>query len=328
MSRLGAVIVTWNSEAEIGPCLDALLRWTGDVVVVDNASADGTRGQVRKRDGVCWIGNGMNRGFAAAANQGIRALETPFVLLLNPDAVLLDSPAPLLAACEAPDVGAAAGQLVGLDGQPQRTFAIRRFPGPAALTFEVLALNRVWPGNPVNRRYRCLDFDWSRPAEIEQPAGAFLLIRRAAWEKVGGFDETFYPLWFEDVDFLKRLRAGGWRIVYRPECRARHKGAASVRRISQEDREVCWYSSLLRYAAKHYQPSAFRAVCASVVAGSMLRMVAGIARERNGGPVRVFGRVAGLAWRQLAYRRQPHPAGLADRFRQGAEQEKVQAPVS
>ncbi len=328
MSRLGAVVVTWNAEAEIGPCLDALLPWADDIVVVDNASADGTEGEVRRREGVGWIGNRANRGFAGAANQGIRALETPLVLLLNPDTVLLDSPAPLIAACEAPEVGAAAGQLVGADGEPQRGFAIRQFPSAAALAFEVLALNRLWPGNPVNRRYRCLDFDWSRPAEIEQPAGAFLLIRRAAWEKVGGFDEGFYPIWFEDVDFLKRLHEGGWRVVYRPECRARHAGAASVRRISQEDREVCWYSSLLRYAAKHYGPGAFRVVCASVVAGAVLRMVAGIARERSSGPVRVFGRVAGLARRQFSYRRQPHAADSADRLRQRAEQEKVQAPVS
>jgi GT2 family glycosyltransferase len=328
MSRLGAVVVTWNSEAEIGACLDALLRWADEVVVVDNASADGTEGEVRRRGRAGWIGNRINRGFGAAANQGIRALETPLVLLVNPDTVLLDSPAPLVAACEAPGVGAAAGRLIGPDGQPQRGFAIRRFPSPAALAFEVLALNRLWPGNPINRRYRCQDFDWSRPAEIEQPAGAFLLLRRAAWEKVNGFDEGFHPIWFEDVDFLKRLREGGWRVVYRPECRARHVGAASIGRISQEDREVCWYSSLLRYAAKHYGPGAFRAVCASVVAGSVLRMVAGIARERSGGPVRVFGRVAGLAWRQFLYRRQPHAAGPAERLRQRAEQEKVQAPVS
>lgn len=328
MNRLGAVVVTWNSQAEIGPCLDALLPRVADVVVVDNASDDGTEHEVRKRAGVRWIGNRTNCGFAGAANQGVAALETPFVLLLNPDVVLLDPPAALVEACQAPKVGAAAGRLVGTDLQPQKGFAIRRFPGPAALALEVLGINRLWPGNPVNRRYRCSDLDWSRPGEVEQPAGAFLLLRKAAWEDVGGFDESFHPVWFEDVDFLKRLREAGWRVVYAPQCRAQHAGGASVRKISREDRELCWYSNLLRYAAKHFGPGAFRAVCLSLLAGSALRMVTGILRQRSLDPARIFGRVAGLAWRPLLYRRQADAGCPPDRLQQQAEQEKVQAPVS
>ncbi|MCS6952051.1 MAG: glycosyltransferase family 2 protein [Bryobacterales bacterium] len=328
MNELGAVVVTWNSQELIGPCLEALRPWVGEVVVVDNASEDGTVEEGHRRAGVRWIVNPNNRGFAGAANQGIAALEKPFVLLLNPDVVLLDSPAPLLEACQAPKVGAAAGQLVGADLRPQLGFAIRRFPGPLALALEVLGVNRLWPGNPVNRRYRCRDLDWSQPSDVEQPAGAFLLIRKAAWQAVGGFDEAFHPVWFEDVDFLKRLREGGWRVRYAPACRARHAGGGSVRKISREDRELCWYSNLLRYAAKHLSPEAFSAVCLSVMTGAALRLVTGIARERSLRPARIFRRVAAMACRALADRRPSDVTLPLARWQRQAEQQKVRAPVS
>ncbi len=85
----------------------------------------------------------------------------------------------------------------------------------------MLGLNRLWPGNPVNRRYRCLDLDLEAAADVEQPAGAFLLIRRDAWQALGGFDEGFHPIWFEDVDFLKRARDAGYRRALRSVARWR-----------------------------------------------------------------------------------------------------------
>src|SRR6266550_1565034 len=99
MPGVGIVIVTYNSESEIGPCLDAILAMDAEVVVVDNASADGTLEQIRRR-GVALIANPVNRGFAAAVNQGIRAIGGDFILLLNPDAVMQTGLEALRAACE------------------------------------------------------------------------------------------------------------------------------------------------------------------------------------------------------------------------------------
>src|SRR5260370_16327578 len=87
MSDIGIVIVTYNSEREIGGSLDAALRTGADVVVVDNASSDGTIAEIARR-GVRLIANPTNRGFAAAANQGFAVLSSPYILLLNPDTVL------------------------------------------------------------------------------------------------------------------------------------------------------------------------------------------------------------------------------------------------
>src|SRR5947208_2669810 len=102
MAGVGIVIVTCNSEAEIGPCLDAAFL-AGDVIVVDNASSDGTLEQVRRRGGSV-IANPVNRGFAAAVNQGIRAIGSDVVLLLNPDAVLKTSIEPMRLACATPEI--------------------------------------------------------------------------------------------------------------------------------------------------------------------------------------------------------------------------------
>lgn len=299
MKRAGAVIVTFNSAAEIGPCLDAALAHLENIVVVDNASHDRTREEVLRRPAVRWLPNSSNRGFAAAVNQGIQALDTPFVLLLNPDAELLTGISPLLEACSQPGVAAAAGKLVDGHNRPQVGFSVRRLPTGLSLGFEVLGLNRLWPGNPVNRRFRCRDLNHDAPAEVEQPAGAFLMIRREAWRAVGGFDEGFHPLWFEDVDFLKRLRDGGHRVVYVPSVVARHKGGQSVGKISCESQVIYWYASLLRYTLKHFGPAERRAICAATIVGSVPRMLMQVVLTRSLEPVRAYGRVIRLAWLRL-----------------------------
>src|SRR5215469_4675373 len=117
-ASIGIVIVTYNSAAEIGACLEAALRSGADVVVVDNASSDGTVTEVR-RQGARLIANAGNRGFAAAVNQGFCALSSPFVLLLNPDAVIQMGLEALREACELTGAAGAGGKLVAADGRPQ-----------------------------------------------------------------------------------------------------------------------------------------------------------------------------------------------------------------
>src|SRR5271157_332398 len=199
MAEIGIIIVTYNSESEIGPCLDAAVKSGADVVVVDNASRDGSAAEARRR-GVRTVVNSTNRGFAAAVNQGAEVLNAPYVLLLNPDAVLESSLEPLREACDLPGAAGAGGRLVDASGRPQVGFMARGLPTPAALILEALVLNRLWPNNPVNRRYRGLGLDYTARMAVEQPAGAFLMVRRAAWQELGGFDEGFHPIWFEDVD--------------------------------------------------------------------------------------------------------------------------------
>jgi hypothetical protein len=300
MRDVGIVIVTHNSAAEIGPCLDAAAATGADVLVVDNASRDETCAEV-ERNGTRLIANSRNLGFAGAVNQGVRALRTPLLLLLNPDAIIVTSLAPLREACLDPRTAAAGGMLVDNSGQPQIGFMVRRFPTPEALCFEALLVNRVIPRNPVNWQYRCLDLDYTASLDVEQPAGAFLMIRRDAWENLGGFDENFHPVWFEDVDFLKRAKDSSYRVRFVPEAVAKHTGAHSIRKISLEFREFYWYGSVLKYAAKHFSPGAEKSVCLAVIIGSVMRTVLGIPRHRSLKPIAVCGKVVKLAVRQLVF---------------------------
>jgi N-acetylglucosaminyl-diphospho-decaprenol L-rhamnosyltransferase len=298
MSDTGIIIVTYNSGADIGACLDSVITSEAEIVVVDNSSADNTLEEVRRRR-VRLIANRENRGFAGAVNQGFRALDTRFVLLLNPDAILQTSLVPLEEACQLPGVAAAGGRTLDSHGKPQAGWMFRRLPTPAALCLEVLFINRLWPDNPVNWRFRCLDSDLqqSEPVAVEQPAGAFFMVRRDAWQKIGGFDEGFYPLWFEDVDFCRRLKDAGLGIVHVPAAVVTHTGGHSIRKMPLEFRELYWYGSLLRYASRHFSPVYRRLVCSSVVAGSVIRAIARLFNRDGWRALTVYWKIVGLASR-------------------------------
>jgi N-acetylglucosaminyl-diphospho-decaprenol L-rhamnosyltransferase len=296
MTRTGVVIVTYNSAGMIERCLKSC----GDlpVVVVDNASRDTTCELVRQHTLATLVANPGNYGFAKAVNQGVTGLDTQLVLLLNPDTELKSSIEDMETACLQAGTGLAGGQLTDEDGQPQRGFTVRRFPKASTLICEVLGINRLLPRNPLNRSYRCLDQDLTRPAEVEQPPGAFLMFRREVWQRLGGFDTQFYPLWFEDVDFCKRARDLGLKIQYVPQVTALHQGGHSIAGLGWECREVYWYVSLLRYALKHFRPLDFRWVSAAVVLGSLFRTLVGIMTRLSFRPITVYariGRIAGIS---------------------------------
>jgi GT2 family glycosyltransferase len=298
MAEIGIIIVTYNSEAEIGASLDAALLTGADVVVVDNGSQDRTIAEVARR-GVRLIANSSNQGFAAAVNQGFAVLNCPYVLLLNPDAVLQSSLEPLREACDLPGSAGAGGKLLDAGGQLQIGFMVRQLPTPAALVLEAVLLNRIWPNNPINRRYRGLTLDYSMRLRVEQPAGAFFMVRRAVWRELGGFDEGFFPLWFEDVDFCRRVADRGYNLYYVPEAVAKHTGAHSIRRLAVEMRRVYWYCSLLKYAAGHFRPRAFRVVCLAIVTGSLPRGIAESILDRSLEPLAAYGKVVWMAGRCL-----------------------------
>jgi GT2 family glycosyltransferase len=275
------------------------------VVVVDNASSDSTCGKVSAR-GVHLVANQQNEGFAAAVNQGVQATSAPLILLLNPDARLQTGLESLADCFNDPKIGGAGGLLMGPDGLPQNGFMVRNLPGPAALIFEVLGFNRLWARNPVNWHYRCLGIDPMASATVEQPAGAFFMFRRSAWQQLGGFDDRFWPVWFEDVDFCARLRLAGFSVRYEPAARAFHQGGHSVGVIPLDIREKYWYGSLLKYAAKHCRPVAFSAICLSVAAGAAGRAVFAFPR----GGLRVFEVYSSVIRLSFSCLRGAHPPGL------------------
>lgn len=310
MSEVSAVIVSWNSAAEIEGCISAALTaGVAEILVVDNGSTDQTREIVRKLPQVKLLHFPENLGFAGGVNRGVEAAQFDSVLILNPDCFVMSG---LESMARAAQGGAAGGMLVHPDGKLQAGFAVRSFPTATILALEVLGINRLWPTNPSNQHYRCSSFNPAMAQEVDQPPGAFLMLNRPIFMNLGGMDEAFWPVWFEDVDYCLRLRQAGYKIAYCPEAKATHKGAASIEKILWTFRELAWYASLLRYATKHFGWLSRRLVGLAVAAASVLRAFTGIFFRRQGlKALDVYAGVFRLAWVSLVHDRVEHsrPAG-------------------
>ena len=280
MPRCSAIIVTYNSAESITQCLEALAGEDCEIVVVDNASQDDTIARIQAfqtDDPVELLRISRNLGFAAGVNHGIRAASGDVFLVLNPDAIAEPGAVSALLDCmTAQSAAAAGGALLEASGELQRGFAFRRLPTLGSLLCEALLVNQLWPSNPINRRYRCLDADYSKVQQVEQPAGACLAIIREAWEAIGGMDTQFTPVWFEDVDFCKRLLDSGRKIVYCPAARFRHSGAHSVGKLSFADKQLFWYRNMLRYARKHFSRSMVMILRVGIIKGMILRSLAAL----------------------------------------------------
>jgi N-acetylglucosaminyl-diphospho-decaprenol L-rhamnosyltransferase len=314
MPRCSAIVVTYNSAGSIVACLEALAHEDCEIVVVDNGSQDQSVAQVQafaKSHALQLLRISRNLGFGAGVNHGVRAASGEVLLILNPDAVAEPGAVGGLLQCiDSTGAAAVGGALLESDGQPQRGFAFRRLPTLSSLLCEVLLVNQLWPNNPVNRRYRCLDADYSRQQKVEQPAGACVAVTREAWESVGGFDPLFFPVWFDDVDLCKRLLDSGHKIVYCPGARFHHSGAHSVGQLLFEKRQLYWYANMLRYAGKHFSRLQQFVLRLGIVKGMALRWSANLFGKRPDGVTKeeagpAYSNVALLALGYYKYRVEP-----------------------
>jgi GT2 family glycosyltransferase len=292
---VSAVIVNWNTKDLLVRCVEAVSRAAGDVVVVDNASTDGSAEAISAWfPSVSLVRLPENRGFAAGANAGLRHARTDLVLLLNPDCLATAGAVERLARvlAGAPDCAAVGGRLVDESGRPQDGFNVRRFPTLATWAADLLLLDKIWPGNPVTRRYeaRDLDLDGPQPVEVDQPAAACLLLRRDVVVGLGGFDEAFAPAWFDDVDLCRRVKEAGWRILLAPDARFVHRGGEAMRALGLARFSEIWYRNLRRYARKHHGRPTALAVAGLVVLGMLLRMAVSAVRL-DGVRLRAYARV-------------------------------------
>jgi GT2 family glycosyltransferase len=259
MPDLGICIVNWNTRDLLDRCLESLREHAGDlsveVVVVDNASGDGSADMVReKHPWVRLIANEDNRFYAAANNQGLRELSAPLKLLLNPDievhAGSLQALVQFLA--EHPQAGAVAPRLRGADGKVQ--FTCRCFPGPDVVAYEALGLSRLFRRNRVFGKYRMSWWDYDDARRVDQPMASALLVRGEALAQIGLFDEQF-PMFFNDVDLCRRLWDAGWEVWFTPVAEMTHLGGASTRQVRRE-MIVESHRSFLAYYRKHLRGKA------------------------------------------------------------------------
>jgi GT2 family glycosyltransferase len=277
---LSILIVTWNSERFIDRCLRSISAACNglsyEVVVYDNASGDGTLGRLGD---VHVIRSLSNLGFAGGMNRAFEASRGRYVFLLNPDCEL--APGAVTSVFDFleqhPHIAAAAPLLSDEGGDSQREFQLRRLPTLGTFMAEVLMVDKILPKNPATARYRYHDLDLTAPRRVEQPAAAALLLRRTTVEEIGPLDETFAPAWFEDVDYCRRLAEKQKEVWVVPAAQARHFGGASLEHIPFGTFVDVWYRNMWRYARKWMRPSQVEALRWGIIAGMLLRCLAGIA---------------------------------------------------
>jgi N-acetylglucosaminyl-diphospho-decaprenol L-rhamnosyltransferase len=279
VTQLSIVIVNWNTRELLGRCLraisDAALVPAGEVIVVDNASSDGSLELVYDAfPDVRVIGNTDNRGFGAANNQALRVCSGEFALLLNSDALL--RPGAVEAMLELlrsnPRAGMCACRLVDEGGRPLPSASnlpglamqAASFLGLKALVSRRLALRLV--RLPVaGRILSALSSGYFvplsvgvAPQRVDFLSGACLLVRRAVWEDIGLLDEKIF-LYLEDADWCRRAGQAGWELYYLPAAEVVHLAGSSFRvrsggRTYHLSRERC--ESLLYYFRKHHSVAA------------------------------------------------------------------------
>jgi GT2 family glycosyltransferase len=212
------------------------------------------------RNRVSIISNSVNRGFAGAINQAFQTTDTPYVLVLNPDVMVLPGAVSILETFmnAQPKAGAAGGHV-------NDEYLPRRLPTVGALVRQNLGLGEIASGQQLQSE---------QPVQVEQPAAAAMMIRRDAYESVGGFDETFHPAWYEDVDFCVRLKERGWEIYFVPKAKFIHEGGYSAGALGSERFANAYYGNQMRYAQKHFGAAGRTAVRASIAAGMIGRMLA------------------------------------------------------
>lgn len=245
---LSVVIVSWNTAALVQDCLQSIFAPSSsfdavEVVIVDNASSDGTPDQIKRNwPQVRLIENTNNRGFASANNQGLAVSRGRYVALLNSDTLVSASALAELVAFmdEHPEAGACGPRLLQPNGQPQ-AFAFGDDPTPAYL---------FWRGFSHLILHRPLH-DWStkQTQVVDWVSGACLVARRQAIEQAGPLDEAIF-MYFEDNDWCLRFRQCGWKIYYTPATSITHIGGQS--RKQNPAAQAAYYSSLQYFYLKHY----------------------------------------------------------------------------
>ncbi|HOO77884.1 MAG TPA: glycosyltransferase family 2 protein [bacterium] len=255
MTELSVCIVSWNVRELLLACLDSVRRelagLEGEIVVVDNASGDGSADAVRldfPEAGL--IANPENVGFARACNQAWKRTRGRYVLLLNPDAELgSGSAAEMISFLDRQSRPGAGGcRQLGPDGALQPS--VRAFPTLATGWEQFTVLGRLGFLRGERRRYLAQDFDYARAASIDQPMGSALFLSRRAVEEVGLFDEGYF-MYFEEVDLCWRLARAGYSIHYNPLATVVHHGGASASQAGPQTR--AWLlTGYLRFMRKRY----------------------------------------------------------------------------
>lgn len=282
--RADVVVVTYNPGHTIDSFLDSLPAASDGslaTVVADNDSADGTPLRLAKDKRVRIVQTGRNAGYGAAANEGAAVGTAPWILISNADIILAPGAIDrLIEAGEASDRIGSVGPLVReLDGSV--------YPSARPLPSLVLAgghalLGRIWPTNPFTRRYRVpLDPQGGNVA-AGWLSGSCVLVRRQAWEAIGGFDPEFF-MFMEDVDLGRRLGLAGFQNVWTPHAEVTHIGGHTWRSdpapmLSAHHKSAARY---VRLTYPHWWQAPVRGLATAFLSARQRAEIAAARRSQN-----------------------------------------------
>ncbi len=259
---LSVVIVNWNAGRQLRDCVSSIsvadrnAFTLSDVVIVDNGSTD------QSLDGIENVGvpvrvirNEKNRGFAAACNQGAAGATGDYLLFLNPDTRLFESslsgPVEFMERPGNSGIGICGIRLV--DEENRVSTCAARFPTLRVMAGEILGLTRLFP--VAFPPHLVPPEDLRRSGLVDQVIGAFFLIRRAVFDRCGGFDERFF-VYFEEVDLSLRAKRLGYASFFLSDVSAFHRGGGCSGQVKAARLFYSLRSRIL-YAQKHYSAPAF-----------------------------------------------------------------------
>jgi len=258
--ELSGIVIHWRCEAELRELVAA---WPRDprfeLIVVDNSSSLGELDPPARL-----VDPGCNLGFGAGANRGAREARSPILLILNPD--IRPRPGAFEALLEGfkahPDAAGLAPALEDSTGQGQHAWQLRPLPGLGTLLLQTLLIPAGRGPDPTP----------APGARVEQPAAAALALDRQIFEELGGFDEGYYPAWFEDVDLARRWAQAGKRLRYWPASRFVHGLGASVPKLGYGSFLWIYYRNLCRYLECHHGAGAALLARLTLSVGLLLRL--------------------------------------------------------
>jgi GT2 family glycosyltransferase len=263
------IIVNWNTKGLLGECLDSILKTvealTHEIIVVDNASSDGSVEMLRQQyPQVKIIANRENRGFGAANNQGFAVMQGRYALMINTDAVLTaGAVGKLWNFAEAnPRAAIVCGQLLNADGSKQNSVA--SFPTMLTLVANTSLLEYLFP-----RKYPSKRYEHTGPLEVDSVIGACMMIRKKALDEVSFFDDRFF-FFFEETDLAYAMKRAGWRIYQVPDALIYHLQGQSIGHNAGS--RIEFYRSRYQFLRKWHTSPYYRAAAAVI----FLRLVVNI----------------------------------------------------
>jgi GT2 family glycosyltransferase len=225
---ISIVIVSWNARQYLRECLQSLRMATGklsaEIIVVDNASSDGTADMVRSEfPEVQFIDTGNNLGFSCGNNLGVKLAKGKYICLVNPDVNVPPSCLPKMFSFmqQNPGIGLLGPKMLDADGIARRSGM--RFPTLWGVLLRSLAADTWMKGRASSANWLMNDFQFDQLRDMDVLNGWFWMARREAVSHVGLLDVNFF-MYGEDMDWCKRFHENGWRVVFYPEAEATHYG--------------------------------------------------------------------------------------------------------